>query len=101
MDATVGHRSISLRRITSDRMIQPPRFGPSRVQHFHGHIAPSRTSHHSAWNQAGWSVQQAADDVGGLAVAGFEEVGVDVQRRRGVGVPESSAHSADRDAGGE
>lgn len=50
---------------------------------------------------AEWSTQQAANDVGGLAVAGFEEVGVDVQRRRGVGVPESSAHSADRDAGGE
>lgn len=64
-------------------------------------VRPSRTSHDPGWNWARCSIQQAANDVGGLAVAGFEEVGVNVQGRRRVDVAESPADGADGDAGGE
>jgi hypothetical protein len=44
---------------------------------------------------------KVGDDVGGVAVAGFEEVGADVQRGRRVGVAKPATDGADRDAGGE
>jgi len=45
------------------------------------------------------SAEEVADDVGGFSVARFEEVGVDVERGGGVGVAETAADRANRDAG--
>lgn len=42
--------------------------------------------------------KQVADDVGGFSVAGFEEVGIDVQRRGCVRVSEPPAHCSHRNA---
>lgn len=46
-------------------------------------------------------VEQAAEDVGGFPVGLGEEVGVDVQGRRGVAVAEAAGDRANVDAGGE
>jgi hypothetical protein len=46
-------------------------------------------------------LQESGDHVGGLPVARLEEVAVDVQRRRRVGVAEATADRPDRYAGGE
>ena len=43
----------------------------------------------------GFPPKDVGDHVGGLTIAGLEEVRVDVQRRRGVGVSESAAHRSD------
>jgi hypothetical protein len=46
-------------------------------------------------------LQQPGDDVGCLAIARFEEVGVHVQGRRRVGVAEAAAHRTNRNACGQ
>ena len=44
----------------------------------------------------GWCGEEAFDDVGCLAVAGLQEVGVDVEGCRGVGVAQPAADGAHR-----
>ena len=43
-------------------------------------------------------LEQPGDDVGRLAIAGFEEVSVHIERRRSVGVAKASADGAHRHA---
>lgn len=49
----------------------------------------------------GWCLEQPGHDIGGVAVAGLEEVGVDVQGGRCVGVPEPAADRAHRHTRGQ
>jgi len=49
----------------------------------------------------GGVVERAAKDVGGFLVCLGEEVGVDVQRRSGVAMPEPAGDGSDVDAGGK